>query len=129
MPVGPDLAQLCRRRGGDRQRHVEVEGGTAPMVALDVDGAAHQFDQPAADGKPEARPAKAPRRRGVGLGEREEHAVHPRGQDADAGVADRDVQHHASGFVAQASLPQLGCSVAPVNAHENRTVAGFNGRQ
>ena len=49
--------------------HLEVERAALARLALDPDLAAHQLDQPAADGEAEARAAVAAGRRAVGLRE------------------------------------------------------------
>ena len=56
----------------------------------------HERDQPAADGQPQSRAAKATCRRAVGLGERLEDLSLMLWRYTDAGVADGKVNSHAS---------------------------------
>ncbi|MFO0747453.1 MAG: hypothetical protein U1F43_17580 [Myxococcota bacterium] len=79
-----------RRVAGDcGERHLEPEGRAHVGSALDADLAAHELDQLAADGEPEAGAAVAPRVRAVDLREGAEEAAQVLGGDADAGVGDR----------------------------------------
>ena len=74
----------------ERQR--EPERRALAFAALDADLAVHQVDQVAADRQAEAGAAEAPRRRAVGLRERREQALSGLVRNADAGVANADVQ-------------------------------------
>src|SRR5476649_1606039 len=78
------------RRHAVGQRQLEREGAADAGRADDVDGAAHQLDQLAADRQSQTGAAVAPRGGGVGLLEFLEQARDRIGGDADAGVADAE---------------------------------------
>ena len=68
---------------------VNVNRLPSPTVLVDLQVAAHDLGELAADRQPEARAAEAPRRRGVGLLEGLEEPREVLLGDADAGVGDR----------------------------------------
>ena len=77
-----------------RKLECRREGKRAPATgrALDLECAAHDLHEPAADREPEPEPAEAPRHRRVDLRERLEERRHVFRRDADAGVGDREPQ-------------------------------------
>ena len=77
---------------GHGQAEREVEGAAGTFAALDPDAAAHQLHQLRGDRQPEAGAAVAARHRGVRLLERAEDLVELVLRNADAGIADREVQ-------------------------------------
>src|SRR5262249_56238819 len=77
----------------------EVERAAPADVALDPDAAAHQLDQPGGDGQPEAGAAILPRRGAVRLGERGEDRLPLVRRDADAGVANLEVQEDRTAII------------------------------
>src|SRR6185369_13786152 len=81
--------------GGKAENDVEAEQAAFARGAVESDLAAHQFDQLAADGEAETGAAEAPGDAAVGLGEGGEQVFQVFGRDADAGVADREVQPDA----------------------------------
>ena len=91
--IGP-----ARRRaiGIGRRRRLEPDGemerAAAPLRALDPDAAAHQLHEALRDGEAETRAAVASGRRAVGLGELLENQRLLGGGDADARVANPNVQ-------------------------------------
>ena len=76
-----------------RRRQADPKAKARPLAfaAFNPDGAAHQRDQPLADGQPQAGPLELARPGVVGLIELAEDVVDLVGRDADAGVLDRDV--------------------------------------
>ena len=81
------------------ERHGEMERAAASDFAFDPQPAAHQLDQPQRNRQPEARAAEAARRRAVGLGEGLEDVLLLVGGNADAGIADAEVQERTAGVV------------------------------
>ena len=76
-----------RRRLGPAQRQGEAEGAALARRADDGQFAAHQLDQPAGDGQPQAGTAVLARGRGIGLRKGIENAGELVGGNADAGIA------------------------------------------
>ena len=83
-----DVSAANRRQ---RQRHDE-RGALVFAAALGPDGAAVQLDEVLDDGQAQAQPAVVARRGGVGLAEALEDHRQELGLDADARVADGDLQ-------------------------------------
>ena len=98
-----DGAAVVRKRR--RRRAGAVKWNVLPRaeLALDPDAAAHQLDERRRDRQAQAGAAEPARRRAVGLAEGlEDRGVLVR-RDADAGVADREVQHRSPSSVRASS--------------------------
>ena len=89
MAVAGDTLTASARRRDDADD--EAAALARHAAALDGDGAPLQLGQALADRKSEACPAEPSRDRGVRLAERLEQPVDAVRRDADARVADRDV--------------------------------------
>ena len=81
---------------GNAERHAEAEGAAMPLLAVDPDRAVHQFAQARADRQPEAGAAELAPDLDVALGECFEDRSLSFGRDADAGIADRDLEVDAA---------------------------------
>jgi hypothetical protein len=94
------LAAACRRALGLLvEVHLDPEGAAEAERAFDPDAPAHQADELLRDGGAESRAAEAARGGLVCLGEAVEDLALRLGRDADAGVADRELEaHHRVGL-------------------------------
>ena len=80
--------------GFERERELEPEGAAETDRALEPHAATHELDELLGDRRAEAGAAEPPGLGLVGLGEALEDPPLVLGRDADAGVADRELQRH-----------------------------------
>ena len=109
----------CRRRrvgqrlsGSQRQPQLDAEGAAASWLAVELDAAAHQVDQPATDGQPETGAAKAACGGRLGLRKAAEDVGLLLRCDADAGVLNEKLEQGLGGSPFQ-------------GAHTHHHLAGF----
>lgn len=87
-----DLPLCAGLLGGQSKLNGEMESRTLAGFAFDPDSARHEFDQAFTDRQAQTGTAEMTSGRGIHLAERLEEAVLLVGGDAQAGVADADVQ-------------------------------------
>ena len=97
--------------GARPKRQREVERAAPADLALEPDLPAHHLDQAGRDRQAQPGAAVLAGRRGVGLGERLEEPLLLLGGDADAGVADGEVQAHL--LARSATPPRRGAPPRP----------------
>ena len=88
---GIGLGGWCRSQAHGQ---FKPEQRTLARFAADTNGAAHELDQPLADGQPQARATEIAADGTVGLGERCEQFGQFVGRDAHAAVANFEAQQH-----------------------------------
>ena len=101
-------------RGVRQEREPEDTALAVDPSALGGELATHELRQPAADGKAKARPAVPPRDGRIRLAERLEEPLHAVGADADAGVADLDLEP-----------PTVGTAPCPPQGRAGERQLGF----